>query len=263
MINISIVILNYKQKGFVLNCLKSINEADWSGLKYEVIVADNNSEDSLGEILAWQNPEVKFIQNGANLGMGAGNNRGIKKAVGDYVVIMNPDTLAQRDTFKKLFDYMEANKEVGVVGPMQLNPDQSIQDSCYRWHGLLTPLYRRTPLGNFAFAKKDLDNYLMNDFDHQSIREVDWLLGSFLFCRKSALDEVGYFNDSYFMYFEDTDLCRRFWKKGYKVVYNPNVKIIHNHTRQSAQIAWYKFFTNKATRWHIASWLRYFRKWGV
>lgn len=263
MINISIVILNYKQKGFVLNCLKSINEADWSGLKYEVIVADNNSDDSLGEILAWQNPEVKFIQNGANLGMGAGNNRGIKKAVGDYVVIMNPDTLAQRDTFKKLFDYMEANKEVGVVGPMQLNPDQSIQDSCYRWHGLLTPLYRRTPLGNFAFAKKDLDNYLMNDFDHQSIREVDWLLGSFLFCRKSALDEVGYFNDSYFMYFEDTDLCRRFWKKGYKVVYNPNVKIIHNHTRQSAQIAWYKFFTNKATRWHIASWLRYFRKWGV
>jgi len=259
--NISIVILNYKQKGFVMSCLKSISEADWSGLTHEVIVTDNNSEDSLGEILAWQNPDVKFIQNGANLGMGAGNNAGIKQAVGKYVVIMNPDTLAQRDTFQKLFAYMEAHDEVGVVGPMQLNPDQSIQDSCYRWHSFLTPLYRRTPLGRLAVAKRDTANFLMTDFDHKSIREVDWLLGSFLFCRKSALDEVGYFDDLFFLYFEDTDLCRRFWKGGYKVVYNPEVKIIHNHARQSAQTAWYKFFTNRTTRWHIASWLKYTWKW--
>jgi GT2 family glycosyltransferase len=246
-----------------LNCLKSINEADWGDLRYEVIVVDNNSDDLLGDILAWQNPEVRFIQTGANLGMGGGNNVGIKQAIGDYVVVMNPDTLAERDTFQKLFAYMEINKEVGVVGPMQLNPDQSIQDSCYRWHSFLTPLYRRTPVGKLTWAQRDIDNFLMKDFDHKSIREVDWLLGSFLFCRKSALDKIGYFDDLFFMYFEDTDLCRRFWQQGYKVVYNPEVKIIHNHVRQSAQIVWYKFFTNRTARWHIASWVKYFWKWGV
>jgi len=263
MIDISIIILNYKQKGFVMSCLKSIAEADFSGIKKEIIVVDNNSDDAIGEILAWQNPEVKFIQNNGNLGMGAGNNVGIQKANGKYIVIMNPDTIAFHDTFKKIFDYMEINQKVGVVGPRQLNPDKTIQDSCYRWHGVLTPLYRRTPLGNFQFAKKDLERFLMKDFNHDYAREVDWLLGSFLFCRKSFLEKVGYFDERYFMYFEDTDLCRRFWNSGFSVVYNPEVEIIHNHNRESAQIEWYKFFTYQPARRHIISWVKYLLKWGM
>ncbi len=265
--DLSIIILNFKQKGFVLNCVKSIKEAGFEvhgkKLSYEIIVIDNNSEDGLGSILAWQNPEVKFIQNDKNLGMGAGNNIGIRKAQGKYVVIMNPDTIAFQDTFVGLYEYMESRKDVGIVGPKQLNPDKTVQNSCYRWHGLFTPLYRRTPLGKFNFAKKDLDRFLMKDFDHDREREVDWLLGSFFFCRASVLEEVGFFDERFFMYFEDTDLCRRFSHGGHKVVYNPKVKIIHNHTRQSAQIKWYKFFTNKAARNHIISWIKYLRKWGI
>ncbi len=260
--DISIIILNYKSKGLTLNCIKSINEADWEGLKYEIIVVDNNSEDSLGAILNWQNPDVKFIQNQNNLGMGEGNNVGIRRAQGEYVVIMNPDTMAFKDTFKLIYEFMKANPQVGLVGPKQFNPDKTIQDSCFRWYNALTPLYRRTPLGNLPSAKKDLDRFLMKDYNKSSWRPVDWLLGSFLFCRAEALVRVGPFDQRFFMYFEDTDLCRRFWQKGWQVIYYPEAQIIHNHTRQSAQEPWYKFFTSPASRTHIVSWIRYLRKWG-
>jgi len=261
--DISIVILNYKSKGFTLNCIKSIKEADFGGLKYEIIVVDNNSDDNIKDILNWQYPEAKFIQNRSNLGMGAGNNVGLKQAQGDYLVVMNPDTIAMPDTFLLLHQYMQAHPRAGVVGPQQLNPDQSIQNSCFREYKMLTPVYRRTPLGGLPIAKKDIDLFLMKDFDHKSEREVPWLLGSFLFLRRAALEQAGFFDERYFMYFEDADLCRSLRQKGWAVVYFPAARIIHNHLRQSAQIAWYKFFTNRMTRYHIASWLKYKRKWKI
>lgn len=270
--DISIIIVNYKCKACVLNCVKSIKEADWTSpfptggeakLKYEIIVVDNNSHDSLKELLAWQFPDIQFIQNDKNLGMGAGNNVGIKKAQGKYIVIMNPDTIAFPDTFTKLFGFMANNPKAGIAGPKQYNPDKTIQASCYRWYKILTPLYRRTPLGNMKLAQKDLDRFLMVDFDHNSIRKVDWLLGSFLFCRSNALAKVGNFDERFFLYFEDTDLCLRFWNKGYEVVYYPEAEIIHNHARESAREPWYKFLTNPAARYHIFSWLKYLYKWGL
>lgn len=265
--DISIIIVNYKSKGFTLNCIKSISESsfDCNGkkLQHEIIVVDNNSEDGIGDILSWQNPEVVFIQNYKNIGMGAGNNVGFKKAIGEYVVVMNPDTLAQKNTFVQLYEYMEKNKVVGVVGPKQLNPDKSVQDSCYRWHSIMTPIYRRTPIGKLSFARKSLDKFLMKDFDKSYTKEVDWLLGSFIFMRGETLKKVGYFDERFFLYFEDTDLCKRFWKNDFKVVYNPEVEIIHNHNRDSAKVIWYKFFSSRAARQHIVSWLKYLLKWGV
>lgn len=263
MVDVSIVIVNYKSKGFTLNCLKSIKDSNWHNLKYEVIVVDNNSDDSIGEILSWQNPEVKFIQNKINLGMGEGNNVGIRKAEGKYIAVINPDTLVNGDSFLKLYNYMEANPEVGAVGPQLLNPDKTVQPSCFRWYGLMTPIYRRTPLGRTKSGKKDIARFVMNDFDHKTEKKVDWLMGSFLFCRAEALKEIGMFDKRFFMYFEDTDLCKKFWRNKYKVVYYPEVKVIHNHTRQSAQIKWYKFILDKSARWHIVSWLKYLMKWGL
>jgi GT2 family glycosyltransferase len=261
MVDISIVILNYKSRELTLNCVDSIKSAVFDNLKYEIIVVDNNSSDGLGEELK-KYPEIVFIQNEINLGMGEGNNVGIKKAHGRYIVIMNPDTLAAKDTFKILYEFMEKNLRVGVVGPKQYNPDGSVQVSCYRWYGILTPIYRRTPLRRFKAAVRDLDRFSMKDFDHLSVRKVDWLLGSFLFCRREAINEVGMFDKNFFMYFEDTDLCRRFWERGWQVVYNPETSIIHNHARESA-IPWYMFLTSRAARNHIISWIKYLGKWGT
>jgi GT2 family glycosyltransferase len=258
--DISIIIVNYKSKGLTLNCIKSIKEADWTGLSYEIIVVDNNSFDHVGDILAWQYPEVKFIQAKANIGMGAGNNLGFAKARGRYLVVMNPDTIAMSDTFRILYDYAEANPRAGIVGPKQFNPDKTVQTSCYRWHGILTPIWRRTFLG-VRFGIKDMRRFSMSDFDRQTRREVDWLLGSFLFIRAGALKQVGGFDERFWLYFEDTDLCRRFHAKNWQVIFNPEASIIHNHGRESARTPWYKFFTSSTTRTHVASWIKYLLKW--
>lgn len=259
--DLSIIIVNYKSKGFTLNCIKSIKESDLSNIRHEIIVVDNGSQDAIGEILRWQYPEVSFIQNEINLGMGAGNNVGIRRAKGDYILVMNPDTIAFKDTFQILYKYLEQHKDVGIVGPQQLNPDSTIQDSCYRWYGFFTPAYRRTPLGKLKFAQKDINRFLMRDFDHQAEREVDWLLGSFLMMRAEALKKINGFDERYFLYFEDTDLCRSIWKHNLKVVYLPAAKVIHNHSRHSAQAAWWKFIFNAMARHHIISWLKYLWKW--
>jgi len=258
--DVSIVIVNYKSRDLTLNCLRSIKAADWPGLDYEIIVVDNYSADLSSDDLK-QFGEVKYIMNGRNLGYGAANNCGIREAQGRYIVIMNPDIVAVKDTFIKLFDFMENNPAVGMVGPKQLSPLQEIQDTCFRWPSLLTPLYRRTPLGKTKLARKDLDRFLYKDYNKDSFRDVDWLLGSFLFCRAEALRRVGAFDERFFLYFEDTDLCKRFWQAGWRVVYDPEAQIIHNHQRQSARTVWYKFFTNKATWHHLASWVKYLWKW--
>lgn len=261
--DISIIIVNYKSKGLTLNCLKSIEEADFGDLHKEVIVVDNNSDETIGEIIAWQYPKTIFIQSEKNLGMGGGNNLGLRRASGDYLFIMNPDTMAFPDMFTELYRLMEEDKEIGLAGPKQFNPDQSVQDSAYRWHNLLTPFYRRTFLGKLPFGKKALDNFLTRDFKKDAVTEVDWLLGSCLCLRRKAWEEVGGFDERFFLYFEDTDLARRFWAKGWKVVYCPQAKVIHNHNRQSAAKPWYTSPFNSAGRKHILSWLKYLKKWGL
>jgi len=259
--DISIVIVNYKSKGLTLNCIKAIEEASFADLQYEIIVVDNNSGDNLGEILAWQYPKVLYIQNERNFGMGAGNNTGLKRARGHYVVVMNPDTLAFKDTFIQLHQFMEENPTVGIAGPKQYNPDKSVQDSCYRWHNLITPILRRTFLGNLG--EQELKRFIMADYDKKKPRDVDWLLGSCLFIRTKALKDVGMFDERFFLYFEDTDLCRRFWKKHWRVTYVPQAQIIHNHNRESAKQPWFTFFLHQATRRHLGSWGKYIVKWGL
>ena len=261
--DISIVIVNYNTKELLLSCLKSIKACDWHGLKYEVIVVDNNSREYLGDILAKLYPEVKFIQSEVNLGMGAGNNLGFSSAAGKYFVVMNADTIAMPNTFEVLYHYLENNPRVGITGPKQLNLDQTVQQSCYRYHTLMTPFYRRTFLGATSCGHTDLNRFLMTDFDHYHIKEVDWLLGSFFFMRSEVYKSLGGFDERFFLYFEDTDLCRRCHQAGWQVVYNPEARIVHNHGRQSAKTPWWKFFTSRTARIHIGSWFKYLRKWGL
>lgn len=259
--DISIIIVNYKSKGLTLNCIKSIEEADFGTLKHEIIVIDNNSGDRLEEILSWQHPGVIFIQSPVNKGMGGGNNIGLRRAQGRYLVVMNPDTLAFKDTFTKLYQFMETSPSVGMVGPKQFNPDRSVQNSRYRFPKIFTLLYRRTFLGRLAFAKKAIASFMMEDVSKDHLHEVDWLLGSCLFIRTKALKEVGYFDERFFLYFEDTDLCHRFWEKNWQVFYYPEAHIIHNHNRASAENPWYVFFLHRASRQHLLSWFAYLRKW--
>ncbi len=257
---LSVVIVNYNQKGLVKNCLKSLLEAE-VGLPLEIIVVDNDSSDGIEQMLKDRFPKVKFYQTGKNLGMGGGNNLGFRKANGDYVLIMNPDIFVLPQTIQKLLDYVQAQDNVGLIAPRLLNPDRTLQYTCYRWHKFWTPIYRRTFFGKLPWAENELKRFLMADFDHNKTSEVEWIQGSCWLIPKKVLSEVGFFDERFFMYFEDTDFCRRINQLGYKVVYHPEAEVIHLHRRQSADGQGISTLFNKLTRVHIYSWLKYMWKW--
>jgi len=259
--DISVIIVNYKSKKKTFSCLESLQHADWEGISHEIIVVDNHSYDGIAEDIQKFLPSVIFVQNSVNSGMGGGNNFGIRHSQGEYILILNPDTKVARNAIRILFSFIKNRPEVGIVGPKLLNPDGTLQYSCVRFPALYTPIFRRTFFGRFA--KTYLDDYLMKLVSHDEVMDVDWMLGSCLLVRRSDFKKAGGgFDKRFFMYFEDTDLCRRFHRVGLRVVYNPAAVVIHDHARSSAKSRWYlAIFTNKLTREHIKSWLNYFWKW--
>lgn len=264
--DLSIIIVNYKSKPKLINCLESIGRAAMADLAYEIIVVDNASGDNLEDIRnRW--PEIKLIDSSKNLGMGGGNNLGIEAAGAPFVLILNPDTIIKDKAPIILLNYLKNNSEAGMVGPKLLYPDGSLQFSCARFPRFFMPVLRRTFLGQYFKAARD--SFTMNDFDHNSIAPVDWLMGSCIMFRKEISLANGRifkprFDKRYFMYFEDTDLARQFWSNGLKVVYDPEAIVIHDHQRQSAKHPWYfALFLDKLAWRHISSWLKYFAKWGL
>jgi N-acetylglucosaminyl-diphospho-decaprenol L-rhamnosyltransferase len=252
--DISIIIVNYKSKDKLKACLASIKQSDLSSIEYEVIVVENASGDDLSDL----KENFELVQSDINLGMGSGNNLGIQRAKGDFLLILNPDTILKRDAIKILFNSAKKDKDVAIIGPKLLNPDSSLQLSCAYFPRPWTPIFRRTFLS--LFFERHLNWFLMKNFSHDTIREVDWLMGSCLMIKREGF--AG-FDERFFMYFEDIDVCRQAWKSGKKVVYNPEAEVFHLHARESARNPWYiSIFKNKLAQEHVKSWYRYFRKWG-
>ena len=258
--DVSIIILNYKQKGLVKQCVKGILQSHIN-VSYEIIVVDNHSHDGCIEMLREIFPQVITLASEKNKGFAYGNNLGIQKSRGKYIVIINPDIAFTDNVIENMIAYMEKNKNAGIVAPKLINPDGTIQYSCRRFPKIFTPILRRTFLGNFSFAKKWLNAYLMEDWDHNSNKKVDWIFGAIFMIRKEFLKKVGLFDERFFLYFEDCDLCRRFWEKNYEVWYLADIELTHYHQRLSGQKNGILSIFDKATRIHIASAIKYFAKY--
>jgi O-antigen biosynthesis protein len=225
--DISIVIVNYNVKDFLLQCLKSIKQAS-VGLSVQVIVVDNNSSDGSVDYLEPLFPGVEFIRTPKNLGFAKANNTGFEKAYGKYVLILNPDTILAENTLKVMYDYMENHQEVGISGCKVLNPDGTFQMACRR--GFPTPWASFSKL--FGLQKLFPKSRLFAQYNqtYKSIDEtyyIDALIGAFMFARKSVIDETGGFDTAFFMYGEDLDLCYRASKSGWKIAYVHETSIIH------------------------------------
>ncbi len=225
--DISIIIVNYNVKDFLLQCLKSIDESH-QYLKIEIIVVDNHSTDHSVKLLEPMFPRVHFIKLNENLGFAKANNIGIRQATGKYILILNPDTLLFEDTLKIMFEYMENNKEVGISGCKVLNSDGTFQLACRR--GFPTPWASFCKLFGLQslFPKWRLFSKYNQTF--RSIDEtyyIDAVIGAFMFCRAEIFDKVGLFDEDYFMYGEDIDLCYRTKSLGYEIAYVHKTSIIH------------------------------------
>ncbi|ROL60836.1 glycosyltransferase [Bacteroidetes/Chlorobi group bacterium ChocPot_Mid] len=224
---ISIVIVNYNVKDFLLQCLRSI-ESSSRKITYEVIVVDNNSTDGSINFLSSLFPKIKFIQLTENIGFARANNIGFKEAKGEYILVLNPDTIIQEDTLEIMVKYMEEHPEVGCSGCKVLNSDGSFQLACRR--GFPTPWVSFTKL--FGLQKIFPNSKVFGRYNQTFMRidesyYIDSVIGAFMFCRQKAIDEVGGFDEDFFMYGEDIDLCYRLTQRGWKIAYVHSTSIIH------------------------------------
>lgn len=258
---LSIVVASYKNPDLLRLCLDSIRK-NTEGVDYELIVADSATEEETAMMIREDYPSIRFFPHRENVGFQALVKAGIEAARGGYILVLNGDIIVTRQSVKDLLDFIKSRTDVGMVGPGLLNFNGTIQYSCFRFYRPLTIIYRRTFLGNFRFAKKHLDWFLMKDYDHEETKEVDWLMGSAMLISKKAVDEVGPMDPRFFMYMEDVDWCRRFWEKGYKVVYYPRSKMYHYHGKGSARGGMFRsIFFNRLTWIHISSAMKYFNKY--
>ncbi len=259
--DISIIIVNYKSKEKLKNCLLSIDKAKIANINFEVIVVENNSGDIIDELVD-NYTFAKLIKSDNNLGMGGGNNLGISYSKGHYILITNPDIVFEKDCILNLYNYLKNNNTVALVGPKLLNPDRTLQYSGARFPKIYLPLLRRTAIGNFF--PNYLDKYFLKHENYDKVKTVDWLLGACFIVRRDEmfLETNKLFDERYFMYFEDVDLCRRIKEKSKLTAYLPTAIAIHDHLRSSARLSWYlAIFKDKLARQHILSWWRYFSKW--
>ncbi len=240
-IRVDIVIVSFNTARLLADCLCSIPRGA-EGLDYQIIVVDNASTDGTAEMLAREFPGVRLIQNSSNRGFGAANNQGIHASSGRYVVLLNGDTLVPPGALARLVDFMEARPRVGASGPRLARPDGRAQP--FAFGGDPTPSY--------LFARgwaRLLRRRSLHDWETRQAQPVDWVSGACLIARSEALEQIGGFDERYFMYFEDNDLCLRLRRAGWQVWYDPDVTITHLGGASVKGVS--------VTRWYHAS-LRYF-----
>lgn len=225
--DLSIIIVNYNVKEFLLNLLDSLYKSI-PGYESEIIVVDNASDDGSVEAVQSRFPKVNLIDNEINVGFGAANNQGLEIAKGKYIVLINPDTIVKEDTFTKLIEFLKTTPDAGMVGCKVLNPDGTLQLPCRRsFPGPWTSFTKITGLSTLFPKSKLFAKYNLTYLDENETYEVDAISGSFMMMRKEVYEKTNGFDPQFFMYGEDLDLCYRTQKEGYNVYYVHTTEIIH------------------------------------
>jgi GT2 family glycosyltransferase len=268
--DMNIVFLNYFMKADILAAIFSVlADIQDSPYNIQITVADNsNNQDGIREDLAKQFPQVVYVNSGGNVGFGKGNVVGFQSAEARYYFALNRDTIIPKGnhTIDRLISFMDAHPKIGCIGPKLMNTDGSLQYSCYRFDLrsiLIKPLKQINFDRKSAWVKKHADRLIMKEFDHNSTRPVDWVLGAAMVVRKEVVDDVGWFDERYFMYLEDADWCHAMWEAGWPVYYVHDIVIEHAYARGSAKVPGIltALFKNKLARIHLASWAKYIWKW--
>ncbi len=216
---LSVIIVNYNSGDFLISCLRSLGKLA-NEIRYDLYIVDNASSDKSLQEAQKLFPKIVYIKNGQNLGFGKANNQAIKLVKTDYILLLNPDTKVLEGTISYMVNFMDDHPDVGAASCRVLLANGSLDWASHRGFP--------TPWASFLyFVFKDKRLYNLTDRDMESIHEVDSIVGAFMMLRKSVLDEVGLFDEDYFLYAEDIDLCFRIKQAGYKIVYVPKVKIIH------------------------------------
>jgi len=226
-IKISVIIVNYNVKEYLAQSLSSIQRS-LKGIPHEIIVVDNHSVDGSTSLIKSKFSEVILIENKENLGFGKANNQAIRLAKGEFVVLINPDTVVQEDTFVKLLEFFDQHPPAGAVTCKIINPDGTFSIDCR--HSIPTPTIALWKVLGFSrlFPKSRIfGKYNLTYLDENQTYQVPAISGSFMMIRRQVFDKVGLFDERFFMYCEDIDLCQRINARGYQIYYVPTTQIVH------------------------------------
>jgi GT2 family glycosyltransferase len=246
---LSIIIVSWNVRDYVIRCLSSIF-AHPPACTFEVWVVDNVSTDGTPEQVRSEFPHVHLINSQTNVGFAGGNNQAIRQSTGRYVLLLNPDTEVRPGALTALVEYLEAHPRTGAVGPRLLNPDGSLQVSCFPFPTLGRELWRLFHLD----ALRPVSQYAMHQWPLSAPRAVDVIQGACLALRRETLDQTGLLDEAYFIYTEEVDLCYRIQRAGWSLFCLPYAEVVH-HGGQSTQQAATRMFLNL-----YKSKLQYFRK---
>lgn len=224
--DLSITICSWNTKGDLRVCLASLEPLRGEA-SFEVIVLDNNSEDDSADMVQGEFPWVRLIRVARNLGFTGGQNRMLAERHGRHAFLLNSDTVVRPGAIRSMMAYLESNRAAGVVGPKVLNPDGSLQYSARRFPTPAAALFRNTPLGRLFPKNRFTRDYLMQEWSHEEVREVDWVSGCAMLVREETMAKIGFLDPEYAMFSEDVDYCFRTWQAGSKVVYFPTAVITH------------------------------------
>lgn len=222
---LTIIIVNYNSGEALRKCLESVF-CKHQGISLNVIVVDNHSWDGSNDRIEVEFPDVMNIRNDENLGFAKACNQGLKFVQGNYLLFLNPDTLIEDDALDRCVEFMDLNPDVGVLGCKLRNPDGSLQPSCADFpfiHKLALDHILRNRIFPDALREKALLKY----WAHDEIRKVDWILGAFMLVRRKLMEDLKGFDERFFLYGEDLELCYRIRKTGLEVVFFSNAEIIH------------------------------------
>ena len=241
--DVSVVVVTFNSHEWIERCLESVR-------RYETIVVDNGSSDGTPELVRERFPDARVVEQ-ENLGMGAGNNAGMRLAAGRHFLLLNSDAWVVGDAVERLARFADEHPDAAVVGPRLLNPDGSLQRSVRGFPTLWRLATEYLFLRKLAPRSRALNAFYAGGFDHDEVREVDWLFGACLFVRREAADQVGLFDEDFFMFSEETDWAYRFRQAGWNVYFFPGAEVVHVGSGSHSGSLWVE---------NVRSHLRFFAK---
>ena len=246
-------IVSWNARDDLRACLRSLPDAAAKHI-IETVVVDNASTDGSPEMVASEFPDVCLLRSPINEGFGAGNNRALAGLDARYALLLNSDALPHPGALDELIRFADTRPaaRIGIIGPKVLNPDGSIQYSCRRFPTFAAGLFRNVYLGRLFPGNKPAADYLMQDFDHAQIRDVDWVSGCALLIRRECLEEIGPLDaETFFMYCEDIDWCLRAHQAGWRVAYYPGAVVTHAIGRSSDKAAERMIIEHHRSMWRF------------
>lgn len=233
MTKISIIVVNWNTKDLLRDCLNSVIAQ--TKTDYELFVVDNDSPDKSADMVKAEFPKVKLIANKENRGFAAANNQAIEIASGEYIFLLNPDTIILENAIDKMVDYMDRNPQIGASSCKLLNGDGSLQKSVGNFYSFWATILENRIIPKLLPNSKFLSKRLVAFWDHETEREIDWARGAVLLVRNSIVKEIGALDEQYYIYGEEIDWCWRIKKAGYNIMYLPQAEIIHFGKASSEQ----------------------------